>query len=352
MSTEGVRRFWPLALGVVLGIVVGVLVSLLGSTQRKAEAKVLVSSPAGTTAVRPQLPNLRELASSGVVAGNVRSTLRLSESAEKLRKHLDADVRPGSDVIAVSFTGESGERARQIAQEAATVFAQLVGTRFATATPELHAAVLDSAHVVGEPDRHFLRNCAIGALVGLLLGAAVFFVLAGTERVAPVPRDDSELRWREQILEERIVGVTARERAMAAQAGRLTAREQALAAREQAVTERERAPTEPEPEAEPASGSEPQVPEPEPEPEAAAASGSEPQVPEPEAVAPPAVATHAGAWTIDELERAVEARSDASPTQREEWRTYLFFLRQHAAVNGSLPAQFDGLITDIFGELT
>jgi hypothetical protein len=341
MSTAGVRRFWPLALGVMLGIVVGVLVSLLGSTQRKAEAKVLVSSPAGTTAVRPQLPNLRELASSGVVAGNVRSTLRLSESAEKLRKHLDADVRPGSDVIAVSFTDESGERARQIAQEAATVFAQLVGTRFAAATPELHAAVLDSAHVVGEPDRHFFRNCAIGALVGLLLGAAVFFVLAGTGRMAPVPRDDSELRWREQILEERIVGVTARERAMAAQAGRLAAREQALAEREQAVAERERPQTEPEPE-----------PEPEPETEAEPASGSEPQVPEPDAVAPPAVATRAGAWTIDELELAVEARSDASPTQREEWRTYLFFLRQHAAVDGSLPAQFDGLITDIFGELT
>ena len=34
------------------------------------------------------LPNLRELATGGVVAGNVRSTLRLAESTEKLRSRL------------------------------------------------------------------------------------------------------------------------------------------------------------------------------------------------------------------------------------------------------------------------
>ena len=178
MSSGLARRWWPLAAGVLAGIVVAMLVSLLGSTSRTAEAKVLITSPAGTAAVRPLLGNLRELATSGVVAGNVKSTLRLPESAESLRRHLDASVRPGSEVIAITATDASADRARQLAQEAAVVFGQLVEARFGTSTPELHAAGLDSAHVLAGPDRHFLRNGLIGALVGLLLGSALMFVLA------------------------------------------------------------------------------------------------------------------------------------------------------------------------------
>ncbi|MBA3734609.1 MAG: hypothetical protein H0W90_05340 [Actinobacteria bacterium] len=67
----------------MLGVLAGVLVTGLQSGTRKAEASVLISSPAGTASVRPILPNLRELAS----------------------------------------------------------------------TPELHAATLDSAHVLGGADR-------------------------------------------------------------------------------------------------------------------------------------------------------------------------------------------------------
>ena len=188
MRSDSARRWWPLAAGVLAGIVLAMLVSLLGSTSRKAEAKVLITSPAGTAAVRPLLANLRELATSGVVAGNVKSTLRLPESAESLRRHLDASVRPGSEVIAITATDASADRARQLAQEAAVVFGQLVEARFGTSTPELHAAGLDSAHVLAGPDRHFLRNGLIGALVGFLLGAAAMFLLAGRGREASAQR--------------------------------------------------------------------------------------------------------------------------------------------------------------------
>src|SRR5439155_1618520 len=81
------------------------------------------------------LPNLRELAKSGVVAGNVQSTLRLTKSTRDLRRQLHATVRPQSEVIAISATDEHADYARQIAQEAAVVFAQLVDTRFGTARP-------------------------------------------------------------------------------------------------------------------------------------------------------------------------------------------------------------------------
>ena len=351
MSSGLARRWWPLAAGVLAGIVVAMLVSLLGSTSRTAEAKVLITSPAGTAAVRPLLGNLRELATSGVVAGNVKSTLRLPESAESLRRHLDASVRPGSEVIAITATDASADRARQLAQEAAVVFGQLVEARFGTSTPELHAAGLDSAHVLAGPDRHFLRNGLIGLLVGLLLGAAAMFVLAGRRKEAPVAvpaGDDRDLEKREHLLEERLKTVTARERELATRVGKAAARDKEfearsakLATRERALDDRvaklakqereleleqRRAPPPPPPP--------PPPPEPVPEP-----------TPEPERI------IRAGAWNVNDLERAVAAQSNASAEQTEEWSTYLFFLREHASSDGALPRQFDGLIEDVFGPI-
>lgn len=320
------RRWWPLAVGVLLGVAVGLIVSLVGSTSRRAEASVLISSPRGTAAVRPLLPNLRELATSSVVAGNVRSTLRLKDSAESIRRHLHSSVRPQSEVIVLAATDGNADKARQLAQEAAVVFAQLVEVRFGTATPPLHAAVFDAAHVLSATDRHFLRNVLIGALVGLLLGAAAVSLLDRDEGVASgassagvSPEAAADLQRREKSLEQRVEQVTARERELARRAGELAARQRELD---------ERDATKPEPPPEPVE------PTPAPEPVEAA----------------PAVPS-GGRWNLQDLVRLVEENSDASTDQAEEWRTYLFFLRGHAAADGSLPAQFDGLVNDIFGDL-
>ena len=355
MSSGLARRWWPLAAGVLAGIVVAMLVSLIGSTSRTAEAKVLITSPAGTAAVRPLLGNLRELATSGVVAGNVKSTLRLPESAESLRRHLDASVRPGSEVIAITATDASADRARQLAQEAGVVFGQLVEARFGTSTPELHAAGLDSAHVLAGPDRHFLRNVLIGALVGVLLGSALMFVLAIRTRQDAV---DEELSRREDLVEQRVNGVTARERAIADRAGKLAAREQELDERAAALNVAER---EVGSQARQLASSErkladraaeiamsrrelevlavappPRAPEP----------VSVPQV-ETESALPP----RAGTWNLNELQAAVDAYVDPTPEQAENWRTYLFFVREHASPDGTLPRSLDPLIADVFADI-
>ena len=54
---------------------------------------------------------------------------------------------------------------------------------------------------------------------------------------------------------------------------------------------------------------------------------------------------------MNDLEWTVDGQTEASPEQREEWRTYLFFLREHASSDGALPSQFDGLVEDVFGSL-
>jgi hypothetical protein len=361
MGVEVARRWWPLVAALLLGVAVGVLLSLLGSGTRRAEASVLISSPAGPPAVRPMLPNLRVLATSGVVAGNVQSTLRLRGSTEALRRRLRATLRPGSEVIALSASDANVDHARQLTQEAAVVFAQLVDARFGTGTPELHAAVLDSAHALGGPQRHVLRNGLLGGLVGLLLGSSALFVLVTSGKTLPVGEDHGELREREDLIAERVKAVTARELSVAEQVGKLAARERELQARAAELADAERALSDRA--AKVAAGEEelgvregrlaaheqileaslaaPTPSPPEPEPEV-----------QPVPLAKPGRAlSPRGSWNLNDLERALDGRPDAPPEEAETWRTYLYFLREHAAVDGTLPRLFDALIVEVLGPL-
>ena len=77
--------------------------------------------------------------------------------------------------------------------------------------------------------------------------------------------------------------------------------------------------------------------------------------PEPEPVAAPAPAPvpveDAGGLTLARLERLVAERGNEFPDRVEEWRSYLFFLRDHATPEGRLPPSFDALVVDVFEEL-
>lgn len=128
------------------------------------------------------------------------------------------------------------------------------------------------------------------------------------------PADDGELPRREAALDERVRGVTERERALARRAGELAARERELDRRAAAYEAA-------------------QEPEPEPEPVA------------------PAATLAAGAWNLAALERLVAERGSEFPDRVDEWRSYLFLLREHASLEGALAPSFDALVDDAFREL-
>lgn len=334
MTLSRDRRLWIVSAALVVGLAVGLILSFAGSASRRAEAAVLVSSKQGPAAVEPFLADLRTLATSSLLAGNVRSTLRLSESAESLRTRLHATIRTHTQVIAISATGPSARSAQQLAQEAAVVFSLLVGERFRTTTPPLEAAVLDPAHVLGGPNRHVVRNALLGAVLGLVLGtvAAVLFVGPPPAPAQAPPSAARDLMRREKLLERRISSVTAREHELASRAGAVKAQERELAARERELAERAAAPA-------------PVTETPEPEPK------SEREVPAAARERESPVAEHIGGWNINDLDALVTARGEAHPGKVEEWRAYLFFLRDHASADGALPAQFDGLIVEVFAPL-
>ena len=358
MGLRELRRWWLVAALALLGGLGGLIVSLASSPSREAEALVLISSPRGVSAVNPFLPNLRELATSGVLAGNVRSTLRLKESVSELSDHLDAEVRPQSQVIAISATDEQADKARQIAQEAAVVFTQLVQSRFGERSPPLQAALIDSAHLKSPAERHVARNIGVGAVVGLLLGMLGTLLIQGArvgEDPSPragkdaLPRAEEptrDLRKRESRLEQRVNSVASRERELAKRAGELAARRRELEEREKDLAAA----------ADRVNATKDELAKAAQAVEAArtreVASGAALDVPltEPALAAQPAATPGVG-WNINDLEHAVSAQGVTSPEQAEEWRTYLYFLREHASADGALPSSFHPLISDVFGEI-
>jgi hypothetical protein len=51
------------------------------------------------------------------------------------------------------------------------------------------------------------------------------------------------------------------------------------------------------------------------------------------------------------LERLVNDRAEEFPERRDEWSSYLYFLREYAEPDGRVPASFDWLIQETFSEL-
>lgn len=73
----------------------------------------------------------------------------------------------------------------------------------------------------------------------------------------------------------------------------------------------------------------------------------------PETAAEPALSTapssESGAYTLQQLEHAIADAQVRGEPQAEEWVFYLPLLREHARIDGTIPAQFDSLIDSVFG---
>jgi hypothetical protein len=56
-------------------------------------------------------------------------------------------------------------------------------------------------------------------------------------------------------------------------------------------------------------------------------------------------------WNLWDLERIARAQSTRDPQRFEEWSYLFLHLRRFAKSDGTLPAEFDGLVRDYFGVL-
>jgi hypothetical protein len=286
---------------VLAGLAVGAVWTWAQGDRYRADARVLVR-PASARIV----PAVEALAESSLVESNVAQTLRLSSPPDISAKRGD------SGVLTVSVEAGGRERARQIDAEVVVILTQKVEQRFGTVG--VTATVLDPAHAAEQTSPTPGRNLLITGLIGLFAGGAA---AAALMRQRPAPLSGAGDPHVERRLRARIDEVAKRERALARRAGELAAREQAL----------ERGQAE--------SAAPPPAPEPAPEP----------------APAPPPPITASGGWNLEQLEARVEAQADAFPDRVDEWRSYLFFLRDHADIDGRLPSNFDALVAEVFEPL-
>ena len=231
-------------------------------------------------------------------------------------------------------------------------------------------------------------------------------VVRAREELSGIEERDRKSTERERELERRVSAVTKRESALARRAGELGARDrdlerssrelektaaehkartteldakaaeleakaeeldalvEELDAREADLEHRERefgAPPRqalasvPEPLAEPEPVPAPTpipVPAPAPRPGPGPAPAPMPQPELPPAAVAEVVHLRTGAgFNLIDLEHLVSARGQEFPDRAVEWPSYLFFLREHADVDGSLPSSFDYLVEDVFAEL-
>ena len=155
--------------------------------------------------------------------------------------------------------------------------------------------------------------------------------LKAAQAVAAEPPDDSDLVRRERQLEQRVAAVTKR-----GAEGR-TARGRGRDPGQEAGAPGGRAAAGP---VEPTPAPVEQAPPPVETPAPAAA-----------APAPAAEPAANGRYNLLTLEKLVEEKQHEFPERADDWASYLFFLREHAGADGTVPASFDWLIQDTFAEL-
>jgi capsular polysaccharide biosynthesis protein len=164
---------------------------------------------------------------------------------------------------------------------------------------------------------------------------------ADAERANALDHRVRALTQREIALARRAAESTAREAALDARTAELDRRAEELAAQaaelERLAEERSRTP-------EPAS-----LPAPAPRPAPVEAAPAAPVAAPP--AAGPAVDENSGRWNLLVLERLINDRAQEFPDRVDEWSSYLYFLREYAEPDGSVPASFDWLIADTFGDL-
>ncbi len=129
---------------------------------------------------------IRDLVSSDIVTSNVIQNLQLHESSATFLQRVHVHNATGSAVITLRVLDESSSRSKQIAQELALVFTQLVRDRFgqtsSTTQSPIQVSVFDPVHTIaGKAQPRVKRDLAWGALFGVLAGLLVAN-LAGVRR--------------------------------------------------------------------------------------------------------------------------------------------------------------------------
>jgi capsular polysaccharide biosynthesis protein len=323
--------------------------------------KVTAQAAVPTVAYWPKLPRLVALgAGAGFAAGLVVALLLL------LGRGRTAGEAPYDRPVSERFVKRLEQRADERIDALLAEQERLTAREAALAAREREvAARLDEGAAApaggGDEDELADRRAELSAQEREL--AAREARLAEREREpaeapAPAATPGPEVEQRERELEARVAALGQRESELARRAAAVAAREREAAEQAEALERRtqelegwaaELAAREAQPEREPEAQPE-REPEAQPEPEPVAVVPAPVPVAVDEQPAQPVPAGN-GRWNLFTLQRLVDEHGAEYPEHVEEWSSYLYFLREYAEPDGTVPASFDWLIEETFADL-
>jgi capsular polysaccharide biosynthesis protein len=179
LRVRGLSWWTIVAVAAAAGLVAAAVATAVSPARHRAETTLVLqrgAEPLGADASTRGLGRtFARLVETDAVAANVIRDLDLKESPSALLDRIDVTT-DGTALLRVRVEDSSATRAKQIAQEAALVFTQLVKNRFASAdgAAAIGVAVFDPAHTLpGRTGRGWARNLFWGVVLGALVGAAV-----------------------------------------------------------------------------------------------------------------------------------------------------------------------------------
>ncbi|CAD2074879.1 Capsular polysaccharide type 8 biosynthesis protein cap8A [Jeotgalicoccus aerolatus] len=183
----------------------------LMTPQYEAKTQILVSQAQETEVVNNQdiqaslqlINTYRDIIKSPTVLDDVVNNLELQESSSAISNKIEVTNQDQSQVLTVTVTDESAQRAEDIANEVAAVFQSTV--------PEVmnvdNVSVLAAADIGENPSPvspQPVINIAIGLILGLLIGLGIAFLRAFMDKRVQTEEDV------EKYLELPVLGTVAR----------------------------------------------------------------------------------------------------------------------------------------------
>jgi capsular polysaccharide biosynthesis protein len=179
LRVRGLSWWTIVAVAAAAGLAAAAVATAVSSARHRAETTLVLqrgAEPLGADAsTRGLARTFARLVETDTVAANVIRDLDLKDSPSELLDRVDVTT-DGTALLRVRVEDARATRAKQIAQEIALVFTQLVKNRFAAAdgAAAIGVTVFDPAHALQERTaRGWARNLVWGAVLGALVGAAV-----------------------------------------------------------------------------------------------------------------------------------------------------------------------------------
>lgn len=185
-------QWWLVAICVLVAVGIAAAYSYSQDSEYRATMSLVVGEGGGllqpsdiSQSPEPFTQTISSLLSSDIVAQKTIERQGLSMSSQHLLASLEVNSRPESTVLNVSYDSTDKKQALRVLEGVATVFPAIISKRLASsvdpeaAVPALSVTVFDPPRLEPNPvSPHPIRNMAIAAALGLLLGIALALVRA------------------------------------------------------------------------------------------------------------------------------------------------------------------------------